>query len=186
MVSDGAATTAELATGTGRLSFICGVLEYERPFLSPCFAHLANLRTNDPSGRGVNSVKPLPLYVACAMEFIAARTAAQELSIDHGSFAYGVVSSGGRTGRRQRGHGRRMVATKEHGLSHRQIVLTLVFLDARRSYSALGVLQGRRTLPHHRCARSNGNSSERDCICSVAASKRSIARYHYQHSLQSK
>ena len=48
-------------------------MEYERPLLSPCFAHLANLRAGDPNGRGNKSVRPLPLYVACALEFFAAR-----------------------------------------------------------------------------------------------------------------
>ena len=35
LARDGATTTAELATGVGRLSFVCGVMEYERPLLPP-------------------------------------------------------------------------------------------------------------------------------------------------------
>ena len=72
---DGMAPTAEFATGVGRLSFICGVLEYERPFLAPCYAHLANLRSNDPTGRGKNANRKVPLYVACALESLGSRIA---------------------------------------------------------------------------------------------------------------
>ena len=75
---DGIVSTAEFATGVGRLSFVCGVLEYERPFLAPCYAHLANLRSNDPSGRGRNANKKVPLYVACALEFIGDRITARK------------------------------------------------------------------------------------------------------------
>ena len=69
--------TAEFATGIGRLSFICGVLEYERPFLAPCYAHWANLRSNDPTGRGRKANRKVPLYVACALEFIGSRVTAR-------------------------------------------------------------------------------------------------------------
>ena len=75
---DGMVPTSEFATGIGRLSFICGALEYERPFLAPCYALWANLRANDPTGRGRNANRKVPLYVACSLEFMDAGIAARK------------------------------------------------------------------------------------------------------------
>jgi hypothetical protein len=65
LVRDGAAKIGEMREGLGRLAFVAGALEYERPFLAPLYTFL-----------GVHSGNPLralPVYVLLALEFIASR-----------------------------------------------------------------------------------------------------------------
>ena len=87
VINDRATTVNDFETGVGKLSFCCGVLEYERPFLAPCYNFLARLIkqsiTVGAAARGVkrmrpsatqnSAIRPLPLYVACALSFLAAR-----------------------------------------------------------------------------------------------------------------
>ena len=70
--------TAEFATGIGRLSFICGGASVRASIFEPCYAHWANLRANDPTGRGRSACRKLPLYVACALEFMGTRIEARK------------------------------------------------------------------------------------------------------------
>ncbi len=65
MAQTGAAQRSHLREGLGRLSFVAGAMELERPFLSPLFAHVAVLRTE--------AVKPLPMFVRLMLTYIADR-----------------------------------------------------------------------------------------------------------------
>ncbi len=59
-------TCIEEYTGAlGRLAFICGALEYDRPFLAPLFAFR--------SRQGARGIKLLPMYVRLIMRFLAER-----------------------------------------------------------------------------------------------------------------
>ncbi len=64
---DGASDVGELRSVVGRLSFVAGALEYEKPFLAPLFAYLAM-----HPGRGV---RVLPTYVRLVLRFLAERIA---------------------------------------------------------------------------------------------------------------
>ncbi len=55
----------DFRSGLGRLSFIAGVLEYERPFLAPCFSFVSLHRPR--------AVRPVPLYISCILEHLAER-----------------------------------------------------------------------------------------------------------------
>ena len=50
----------EFQEGLGRAAFVCGALDYDRPFLSPLYAFAAR--------HAPQSVKPLPLYVLVTLE----------------------------------------------------------------------------------------------------------------------
>ncbi len=59
-------TCIEEYTGAlGRLAFICGALEYDRPFLAPLYAFR--------SRQGPRGIKLLPMYVRLIMRFLAER-----------------------------------------------------------------------------------------------------------------
>ncbi len=62
---DGAIDVGELRSVVGRLAFVAGALEYERPFLSPLFTFLAI-----HPGRGI---RELPTYVRLVLKFLAMR-----------------------------------------------------------------------------------------------------------------
>ena len=51
----------EFQEGLGRAAFVCGALDYDRPFLAPLCAFAAR--------HAPNSVKPLPLYVLVTIEY---------------------------------------------------------------------------------------------------------------------
>ncbi len=65
VVRDRRVLMEDLRSALGKLSFVCGVLEYERPFLAPAFAYLALHRDH--------SVCTLPLYLSCVFDHIAER-----------------------------------------------------------------------------------------------------------------
>ncbi len=65
LVRDGAARIGEMREGLGRLAFVAGALEYERPFLAPLYAFLG-VHVGNP-------LRPLPVYVLLALQFIASR-----------------------------------------------------------------------------------------------------------------
>ncbi len=65
LIRDGAARIDEMREGLGRLAFVAGALEYERPFLAPLYSFVG-LQTGNP-------LKPLPLYILIALHFIADR-----------------------------------------------------------------------------------------------------------------
>ncbi len=65
VVRDRSVAMGEFRSGLGKLGFICGALEYERPFLAPCYAFLAL--------SPIDSVRPIPLYVSCVLEHLAER-----------------------------------------------------------------------------------------------------------------
>ncbi len=65
IIRDRRIKVAEFRSELGRLSFICGALEYERPFLSPLYAFLGVCRHQ--------VVKSLPRFVAVACEYLASR-----------------------------------------------------------------------------------------------------------------
>ncbi len=62
---DGLACAAEYTAALGRLSFICGAMEYDRPFLSPLFAYKAKI--------GNSGIKVLPMFVRIVMRHLAQR-----------------------------------------------------------------------------------------------------------------
>jgi hypothetical protein len=64
---DGTVSIKELRSVIGRLAFVAGALEYERPFLSPIFTFLAL----HPGG----GIKPIPIYLRLILRFLAARIA---------------------------------------------------------------------------------------------------------------
>ncbi len=65
IIRDRRIKVAEFRSELGRLSFICGALEYERPFLSPLYAFLGVCRHQ--------AVRSLPRFVAVACEYLASR-----------------------------------------------------------------------------------------------------------------
>ncbi len=65
IIRDRRVKVAEFRSELGRLSFICGALEYERPCLSPLYAFLGTCR-------GETS-RALPRFVAVACEYLASR-----------------------------------------------------------------------------------------------------------------
>ncbi len=67
LLRDGSARMSDFRAGLGRLSFACGALEYERPFLAPLHAFAA-LHEQDAH-------RPLPLFVMVVLEFLAERIA---------------------------------------------------------------------------------------------------------------
>ncbi len=65
LARDGRCRTDEFRSGLGRLSFIAGALEFERPFLAPLCAHASRLgdsRTND-----------LPMYIIIVLSYLSRR-----------------------------------------------------------------------------------------------------------------
>ncbi len=65
IVRDRQVNAAELRSELGRLSFICGALEYERPFLGPLYSFLATCKTD--------AARSLPRFVAIACQHLADR-----------------------------------------------------------------------------------------------------------------
>ncbi len=65
--TNGMGCIEEFASALGRLAFICGALEYDRPFLSPLFAYKAK-----QSARGL---KVYPMFVRLIMNHLAERIA---------------------------------------------------------------------------------------------------------------
>ncbi len=65
IVRDRQVHVAELRSELGRLSFICGALEYERPFLAPLYSFRATCRTD--------AIRSLPRFVAVACQYLADR-----------------------------------------------------------------------------------------------------------------
>ncbi len=68
---DGRCRSDDFRAALGRLGFVTGALEFERPFLAPLFSHLAHAR-----GDGLLQ---LPLYVTTVLLHLAARFAARRL-----------------------------------------------------------------------------------------------------------
>ena len=100
IVRDRVVTPSEFATGIGRLSFICGVLEYERPFLSPCYAHLANLRSNDTGGQKREGLQEhSALRGVRTRMHVGTDQGQEELSINIGPSTIRVLSQSGRESR---------------------------------------------------------------------------------------
>ncbi len=64
---DGMVNINELRSTVGRLAFVAGALEYEKPFLSPIYTFLSL----HPGG----GVKPIPTYLRLVLRFLAARIA---------------------------------------------------------------------------------------------------------------
>ena len=62
---DGLAEIADFRSAIGRLSFVVGALEWERPFLAPLFSFVSRHR------RG--GLQVLPLYVRVVAKFLAQR-----------------------------------------------------------------------------------------------------------------
>ena len=65
LARDGTVDLDEFRGGVGRLSFVTGALEYEKPFLAPLFAFLA---LHPGKGR-----RFIPMYVALVLEYLAGR-----------------------------------------------------------------------------------------------------------------
>ncbi len=65
IIRDGRVRVAELRSEVGRLSFICGALEYERPFVGPLYSFLAICQSD--------TVRSLPRFVAVACQHLADR-----------------------------------------------------------------------------------------------------------------
>ncbi len=65
IIRDGQVKVSEFRSEVGRLSFICGALEYERPFLGPLYSFLALSKDN--------TTRSLPRFVAIACQHLAER-----------------------------------------------------------------------------------------------------------------
>ncbi len=65
LVQDGVVKVGELRDGLGRLSYIAGALDFDRPFLGPIFTFVSLFSPL--------SVRPLPLYVASCLRYFAHR-----------------------------------------------------------------------------------------------------------------
>ncbi len=61
----GMALISELREGLGRLSFVAGALEFERPFLAPLFSYLSFYPDS--------VTRPLPIFVRVLLQFLATR-----------------------------------------------------------------------------------------------------------------
>ena len=62
LLRDKSVQMQEFQEGLGRAAFVCGALDYDRPFLAPLYAFA--------SRHAPNSVKPLPLYVLITVEYL--------------------------------------------------------------------------------------------------------------------
>ncbi len=71
LVRDGRAEVARLRSGVGRLCFVVGALEWERPFLAPLYAFLAR---QPKSGH-----RPLPLFIRLIAQYLASRIALRRI-----------------------------------------------------------------------------------------------------------
>ncbi len=65
IIRDGRVKVSEFRSELGRLSFICGALEYERPFLSALYSFLGTCKRD--------GTRALPRFVAVACEYLASR-----------------------------------------------------------------------------------------------------------------
>ncbi len=65
MARDGTAEVSKLRSGLGRLSFVVGALEWERPFLAPIYAFVAR--------QPRHGLRRLPLFVRILLQYPAAR-----------------------------------------------------------------------------------------------------------------
>ena len=90
---DGCIRGDELRSGVGRLAFIAGALEYERPFLAPLYAFLSKL--------GGSGLVTLPLYVRLVLFYLASRLklrrhypSAESGSIAHDGFRVDARATG--------------------------------------------------------------------------------------------
>lgn len=61
---------ADFDSGLGRLSFVCGAIACDMPFLAPLYSHAAAVRKR--TGKKVNATS-LPPYVKCVLEHLRAR-----------------------------------------------------------------------------------------------------------------
>ena len=62
LLRDRSVQMQEFQEGLGRAAFVCGAMDYDRPFLAPLYAFAAR--------HAPNSVKPLPLYVLVTLEYL--------------------------------------------------------------------------------------------------------------------
>ena len=62
LLRDRSVQMQEFQEGLGRAAFVCGALDYDRPFLAPLYAFA--------SRHAPGSVKPLPLYVLVTVEYL--------------------------------------------------------------------------------------------------------------------
>ncbi len=67
VVRDGVIRVGELREGLGRLAYIAGALDYDRPFLAPVFTFVSLFSPL--------AVRPLPLYVSTCLTYFAQRVA---------------------------------------------------------------------------------------------------------------
>ncbi len=84
LVLDGAVNVDEMREGLGRLAFVAGALEFERPFLAPLYSFV--------SRHAGCKLKVLPVYALLALDFLAQRialrrhypSAVQHSKVEHG------------------------------------------------------------------------------------------------------
>ena len=71
-ILEGKPTEADFDSGLGRLSFVCGAVADDRPFLAPLYSHAAAVRKR--TGLKVQT-DALPPYVRFVLEHLRARMA---------------------------------------------------------------------------------------------------------------
>ena len=69
-ILNGDVVEADYDSGLGRLSFVCGAIVYDRPFLAPLYAFAAKVRSR--TGRKVD-LKKLPPYIKLTLKHLHAR-----------------------------------------------------------------------------------------------------------------
>ena len=120
LLRDRSVQMQEFQEGLGRAAFVCGALDYDRPFLAPLCAFAAR--------HAPGSVKILPLYVLVTVEHLR-RKIRQRRHCECGR-----MRGGRRARRRKRSGSRWLVATSEregagrdkapHGLQSRSLLRT--------------------------------------------------------------
>ncbi len=71
LARDGKCRADDLKAGVGRLGFIVGALEYERPFLAPLYSYSSRFSSN--------ALLDLPLYVVTVLGYLAGRFALRRM-----------------------------------------------------------------------------------------------------------
>ena len=71
-ILEGKPTEADFDSGLGRLSFVCGAVAYDRPYLAPLYSHAAAVRKR--TGLKVKT-SSLPPYVRFVLEHLRSRLA---------------------------------------------------------------------------------------------------------------
>ena len=73
-VLEGEKTESDFDSALGRLTFVCGAIVYDKPFLAPLFSHAAAVRKR--TGRKVD-LKQLPPYILFILDYIRGRMQAR-------------------------------------------------------------------------------------------------------------